>query len=75
MGGSGSKQAQLERFGQLLSSQEKESLSRCFFAITGVQQADAFEEDKLQVAICTVCYLYTTWVGGEKWLHSCTMRL
>ena len=49
MGGVGSKQAQLEKFGQLLSFQEKESLSRCFFAITNVQQADAFEEDKLQV--------------------------
>ena len=66
MGGVGSKQAQLEKFGQLLSFQEKESLSRCFFAITNVQQADAFEEDKLQVRS------YTN-LGGEGTLHRCSM--
>jgi len=68
MGGSGSKQAQLERFGQLLSSQEEESLSRCFFAITGVQQADAFEEDKLQVAISALyaIYIQHRWVEKRR---------
>lgn len=49
MGGSGSKQAQLDKFGQLLSSQEKEVLNTCFLAIASAQEAESFGEEKLQV--------------------------
>ena len=49
MGGSGSKKSQLDRFGQLLSVQEKEALSSCFAAVAGSPDAESFGEDKLQV--------------------------
>lgn len=49
MGGSGSKQAQLDKFGQLLSVQEKEALNSCFAAVAGSPDAESFSENKLQV--------------------------
>ena len=55
MGGSGSKQAQLDKFGQLLSSQEKEALNTCFLAIAGAQEAEGFGEEKLQVHTSDFC--------------------
>ena len=71
MGGSGSKQTQLDKFGQLLSSQEKEALNNCFLAIAGAQEAEAFGEEKLQV--------HTTYDCGPAnhvnfWLHELARR-
>ena len=50
MGGSGSKKAQLDKFGQLLSVQEKEALGSCFAAVAGSPDAESFGENKLQVS-------------------------
>ena len=48
-GNSSSKDAQLDRFGHLLTSQEKAALRLCFLAIAGSQEAESFTEDKLEV--------------------------
>ncbi len=50
MGGSSGKQAQLDRYGQLLSPGEKKALSDCFVAIAGRPEADSFTEDQLEVS-------------------------
>ena len=49
MGGGGSKQAQLERYGQLLSPAERQALETTFHAIAGSQEAAAITETQLRV--------------------------
>ena len=49
MGGGVSKQAQLERYGQLLSPAERQALENTFHEIAGSQQALSFTEKQLTV--------------------------
>ena len=51
MGGGGSKQAHLERYGQLLSPGERRALETTFHAISGTQQALAFTDKQLNVSM------------------------
>ena len=49
MGGGTSRQALLERYGELLSRKEREALNRCFTAIAKSQEIDHFTLKQLQV--------------------------
>lgn len=63
MGGGGSKQAQLERYGQLLTPGEREALEITFLEISGSQEASFFTEKQLTVS--TIPYMqldvYNRW--------------
>lgn len=50
MGGSGSKQAQLERYGQLLSSRERQALETTFHDIAGSSDASILTKQQLNVS-------------------------
>ena len=49
MGGGSSKDAQLQKLGQLFSAQERQCLNRTFHAIAGYEEATFFSKDELQV--------------------------
>lgn len=49
MGGGNSKAAQLDKYGQFFSSQEKECLTKTFHIIAGYGEATFFSEDQFQV--------------------------
>ena len=51
MGGGQTKEKQLDRFGQLLSAQEKIAISTSFQAIAGSSEVNFFVESQLQVGI------------------------
>ena len=69
MGGGGSKHAQLERYGQLLTSAERKALELTFHEIAGSQDASAFTEEQLRVGI----YTYMSVNPGHV-LYSLTSR-
>ena len=50
MGGGGSKQAQLERYGQLLSPAERQALEATFHEIAGTPDASSLTEKQLTVS-------------------------
>lgn len=50
MGGGGSKQAQLERYGQLLTPGERQALELTFHEISGSHEASFFTEKQLTVS-------------------------
>ena len=49
MGGGDSKQARLERYGELLSWTERKALSNCFHTIAGSQEQEELTIKQLQV--------------------------
>lgn len=51
MGAGQTKEKQLDRFGQLLSAQEKLAVSSSFQAIAGTSEVNFFIESQLQVGI------------------------
>lgn len=61
MGGGQTKEKQLDRFGQLLSTQEKIAISASFQAIAGSREVNFFVESQLQVGV----------LGGQ---HVCAWR-
>ena len=55
MGAGQTKEKQLDRFGQLLSAQEKLAVSSSFQAIAGTNEVNFFIESQLQVGTLSVC--------------------
>ena len=55
MGGGGSKQAQLERYGQLLSPRERHAVETTFTDIAGSPDASFLTQQQLNVGYCTCC--------------------
>ena len=51
MGGGNSKDAELDRYGQLFSEQEKKCLKTTFHAIAGYQEATFFSQAEFQVKL------------------------
>ena len=62
MGGGQSREALLERHGQLLSRCEREAVNKCFVAITGRSEAESFSREQLLVStrecVQTADYFY-----------------
>ena len=59
LGGGTSRQALLERYGELLSGKKREALNRCFTAIAKSQEIDHFTLKQLQVRCqiqCGICW-------------------
>lgn len=52
MGGGSSKDAQLQKLGQLFSTQERQCLNKTFHTIAGYEEATFFSKDELQVSQC-----------------------
>ena len=50
MGGGQSREALLEKHGQLLSRCEREAVNKCFVAITGRSEAESFSREQLFVS-------------------------
>ena len=50
MGGGNSKEAQLDKLGQLFSAQEKKCLNTTFHIIAGYEEATFFSRDEFQVS-------------------------
>ncbi len=51
MGGTTSKRTLLQKYGQLLSENEREAVFSCFIAITSDQEAEGFTKEKLTVSM------------------------
>jgi len=62
MGGGNSKKAQLEKYGQDFSEQEKECLSKTFHIIAGYEEATYFSNDEFQVRLKLGLLSSTNWL-------------
>jgi hypothetical protein len=56
MGGGGSKQADLERYGQLLTPGERQALETTFHEVAGSPDASSFTDKQLQVYLADLLY-------------------
>ena len=70
MGAGQTKEKQLDRFGQLLSAQEKLAVSSSFQAIAGSSEVNFFVESQLQVGV----YINCGTALGYLYVHRSTRR-